>query len=93
MPPIGVSIRDENIAISYLLKWIFLINKLIQRRKDGHSSSFRLQLLGILVEHVEERYVAEVNGLDKALELFEGNYTSSIEINNLADLLASLMSL
>ena len=53
MSPIGISIRDEDIAISYLLKWIFLINKLIQRCKNSHSSSFTLQFLCILVEHVE----------------------------------------
>lgn len=53
MSPISISIRYENIAISNLLKWIFLINKFIQRCKNSHSSSFSLQFLSILVEHVE----------------------------------------
>lgn len=53
MSPIGISIRNENIAVSHLLKRILLINKLIQRRKDSHSSSFGLQLLRKLIEHVE----------------------------------------
>jgi hypothetical protein len=93
MSPIGISIGDEDVAIPYLFEGIFLIYEFGEAGEDGDPPAFRLQFLRILVEHVEDGYIGEVDGLDQAFKLLNVDYASTIEIDDLSKFLDTLVLL
>jgi hypothetical protein len=93
MSPIGIAIRDDDIRIAHLLHGVLLIHQFIQGCEDGHLPAFGLQFLGVLVEHVEEGNIGEVDGLEEGLELPKGDDASTVDVDHLGYLLPPLVAL